>query len=309
MGPGIVVVVEAPSYAWEAAQRRLRARYGERVEPWFAALPDLLADLSKRWALTSQTPLGRGNTSLVMRCQRADGTVAMLKLSPDIDIAAAEATALRRWASSGRAPALLAFDAASGALLLEAIELENPLSADAAPVTLSLVGELVHQLHRSGDPSVGDGVITLGERVEFIFDYWIARYGDRPDVTDVIPVKRLQEGHMLARCLVASSSTSVLLHGDLHPANVLNGAQKRGLVAIDPRACVGDPAFDLVDWVFWNAEVPAWESRSRDLAVLAGSTHDRLWSWCSAFAALLAASRVARGGNPDEIAALRTLAP
>ncbi|OUC96640.1 hypothetical protein CA984_14275 [Streptosporangium minutum] len=39
-----------------------------------------------------------------------------------------------------------------------------------------------------------------------------------------------------------------LVHGDLHPGNVLDGGP-RGLVVIDPRPCVGDPAFDAVDWV------------------------------------------------------------
>ncbi len=308
-GRGIVATMEVPSYVYEAAHQRLRARYGERVEPWWASLPDVLADLSKRWAVTLDSPLGRGNTSLVMRCHRADGSPAMLKISPDVDIAAAEATALQRWARSGRVPTLWAHDARSGALLLEAISSENPLSEDARPITLVAVGELAQQLHRSGDPSVDHGVVTLGDRVDFVFEYWTSRYRHRLDVTDVVPVARLQRGYEFARRLAISSPTSVLLHGDLHPANVLNGGESRGLVAIDPRACVGDPAFDLVDWVFWNAEVAAWELRSRDLATLSDAKPDRLWAWCSAFAAMLAATRVARGGNSDEVEALKTLAP
>lgn len=41
--------------------------------------------------------------------------------------------------------------------------------------------------------------------------------------------------------LVPTESTTVLLHGDLHPGNVLDGGAERGLMATGPKACVGDP--------------------------------------------------------------------
>ena len=46
----------------------------------------------------------------------------------------------------------------------------------------------------------------------------------------------------------------MLLHGDLTPVNVLDGGVERGLVAIDPAPCVGDPAFDAIDLVLWRAD-------------------------------------------------------
>jgi streptomycin 6-kinase len=39
--------------------------------------------------------------------------------------------------------------------------------------------------------------------------------------------------------LAAGPAPAVLLHGDLHPGN---GRPERGLVVVDPRACVGDRA-------------------------------------------------------------------
>ncbi len=50
-----------------------------------------------------------------------------------------------------------------------------------------------------------------------------------------------------ARTLAEDGVTPVLLHGDMHPGNVLQGPH--GPKAIDPQACVGDPAFDWVDLV------------------------------------------------------------
>jgi hypothetical protein len=37
--------------------------------------------------------------------------------------------------------------------------------------------------------------------------------------------------------------------------------------------------------------------------------HERLWAWCAAFAAMLAAGKAARGADADQIAALLALAP
>jgi streptomycin 6-kinase len=92
--------------------------------------------------------------------------------------------------------------------------------------------------------------------------------------------------------------------------NVLDGGAGRGLVAIDPRPCVGDPALDAVDWVFHGARGPAeWEPRSRELAAALGCHPERLWQWCRAFAAMLAASRAARGAAAGDVAALLKIAP
>src|SRR5205807_4200451 len=57
------------------------------------------------------------------------------------------------------------------------------------------------------------------------------------------------------RCdeLLRTQTTRVLLHGDLHPGNVLDGGPVRGLVAIDPMVCVGDPCFDAVDFALAGA--------------------------------------------------------
>jgi streptomycin 6-kinase len=114
-----------------------------------------------------------------------------------------------------------------------------------------------------------------------------------------VPATLLDRGHALARELAADPGAArVLLHGDLHPGNVLDGGAGRGLVAIDPRACVGDPLFDAVDWVLWRAEPSDLDRR---LAVLASGAEERLRAWCAAFAAMIAASRANRGAPDAEI--------
>ena len=295
----------------DATRGRLLARFGARVEPWWDQLPGAIAELSERWELVVGDAVGRGNTSLVVRCRRADGRHAMLKLTPDAVLGGEEASALRRWESSGRVPLVWGYDPALGALLLEAIPGETPLSERPTAVELGEVADLIGELHRSGAPVAGEDWATLAERVEFLFEHWVERHGRRGEVvTRTVPVERLRRGHELARALAADAGKPVLLHGDLHPSNVLDGGTMRGLVAIDPRPCVGDAAVDAVDWVFWAVDDSGlWERRSRDLAVALGLDHERLWAWCAAFAAMLAASRAAQGSSAEQVAAVLALSP
>jgi streptomycin 6-kinase len=254
--------------------------------------------------LVLDEPVGRGNTSLVLRCRLADGRAGILKLTPNAEIAALEASALRAWAGSGRVPQVWGWDEALAALLLEAIPGERSVLDVGLPVDLGEVASLLEGLHRSG--GAGAGFPSLADGIEFIFEHWIERHGGRGPV----PVERLRRGCDLARELDFDTRAPMLLHGDLHPANVLDGGRTRGLVAVDPRPCVGDPAVDAVDWVFWAAEGPdAWNRRSRELALALGLDPERLWAWCRAFAAMLAASRAAHGAAASEIAALLALAP
>ncbi len=277
----------------EATRRRLATRFGAQVDAWWERLPRTLDELARRWEIAIAEPVGRGNTSLVLRARTAEGRAAILKLSPDPDLASTEARALAAWAPSGRVPQVWGHDAALGALLLEAIATETPLAESTTGATRREVADLIEALHAAGAPH---GFPTLAERVEFVFGHWLER-------NTAVSRVRLERGRELARTLAADAHAApVLLHGDLHPGNVLRGAA--GLVAIDPRPCIGDAAFDVVDWVLWTAGDPRdWEAAARELGV----DPARVWSWFVAFAALLASSDAARGGR--RVDALLRVAP
>jgi streptomycin 6-kinase len=283
--------------AFDDARRRLTARFGEAVaDRWWAGLAERLERLAAGWALELGAPADHGNTSLVLRCRRADGAAAILKLSPEPALADAEARALRAWAASGRVPAVWAFDARAGAILLEAVGDGVPISRREPPVgvAVEVVAGLIGALHAAGDPG---GFPPLAERVAWMFAHRIT-WG--PPFAEA-----LERGGRAAMALAAEPAPAVLLHGDLHPGNVLDGGPGRGLVAIDPRPCVGDPALDAVDWVFHRAGPDEWASRSRALAAALGCDPDRLWRWCGAFAPVLASARP----DGDDVAALLSLTP
>jgi streptomycin 6-kinase len=52
----------------------------------------------------------------------------------------------------------------------------------------------------------------------------------------------------LASRLAATQPQRVLLHGDFHPGNVLSASREEWL-AIDCKPLVGDPAYDLAQWL------------------------------------------------------------
>jgi streptomycin 6-kinase len=100
--------------------------------------------------------------------------------------------------------------------------------------------------------------------------------------------------------LLATPSDTVLLHGDLHFGNVLDGGE-RGLMAIDPKACLGDPCFDAVDYVTGGAGRPApdgLEYRLTTLAAEADLDPARLLAWCRVVIPVNALPLLARGDVP-----------
>lgn len=294
----------------ETVGERVRARYGAAAEPWLASVPDIMATLALRWSLEFDDPIGRGNSSVVWRCRRADGAGAVLKLIPEPEIAQAEARALRVWERSGRVPKVFEHDPAVGALLLEAIPNESPLSERDEGVPVSDVADLIGGLHRT-DVSVADhGVVSLAEGVERMFSRWTSQSEHNRVVGEIVPIERVNQGLQLAQTLATYQTDTVLLHGDLHPGNVLDGGDTRGLIAIDPRPCIGDPAFDAVDWVFWPVDDPQnWRPRCSELAMILSVDGERLWDWCRSVASMLAGNTAQRGGSPDRVDAFLAMAP
>lgn len=304
--PWHACLVDLTSPILEATRERLLARFGEIAGAWWHGVPEMLSSLSADWAITIGEPVGRGNTSLVMRCRLGDGRSAILKVTPEETIARGEATALRSWSPSGRVPEVWGHDPTRGALLLEAISNETPLAEQTIVVDLDEIAGLIGALHVSGDPVIGDGVVSLADRVDFMFDHWRTRQGP----SSPVPRDRVDRGYELARELADQPDSLALLHGDLHAYNVLDGGETRGLVAIDPRPCVGDAAFDAVDWVIWPKDEPQnWEPRCNQLGEAMGVGAERIWDWVRAFAAMLAGKTLTRGDRPDRAEAFLAIAP
>ncbi|MFE6869746.1 aminoglycoside phosphotransferase family protein [Kitasatospora sp. NPDC057692] len=278
----------------EEARERLVLRFGPEARAWCAELPGQVAALAGRWGLAVRAA-GGGGTSRVFRCERlADGAAVWLKLTPDPAVAGQEEAALRAWRGVPSVVRLLAADAGSGALLL----------SDVAPGTTlrergwrpAEVAGMLGALRSV--PVDGAALPPLAERLDFLFELTARRAPGVPTAG----------ARALARELTGAGAPVALVHGDLHPANVLLGPD--GPVAIDPRACLGDPDFDLVDWALDGvADRVALAARIGGLtALVPGADAERVLAWCRATAVVVAAPRLAAGRRDAGTLFLRDLA-
>jgi streptomycin 6-kinase len=108
----------------------------------------------------------------------------------------------------------------------------------------------------------------------------------------------------VARELLDSQDDVVLLHGDLHHENVLDGGAERGWLAIDAKGLVGERTFDFLNILFNpSAEVALAPGRlgrqMRIIAEEAGLDLARLRLWAFVFGHLSAAWCVEDGDDPS----------
>jgi streptomycin 6-kinase len=115
-----------------------------------------------------------------------------------------------------------------------------------------------------------------------------------------------------ARELLACQEEVVVLHGDIHHGNVLDGGP-RGWLAIDPKGLLGERGFDFAN-IFCNpdletATAPGRLARQASVvAAAAGLDRVRLLKWILAYAGLSAAWMVEDGQEPDLVLAVAEIA-
>jgi streptomycin 6-kinase len=267
---------------------RLRLRFGPDVQPWLDGVAALVDRLAVRWGLTVLATMSAGSTSCTFRCRRSDGSLAYLKLTPDAEVFGTEAAALRAWDACPAVVSLIDVADEDNALLIEALEPGTPLS------DWRLAGGLLAQLRDVPTPT---GFPTVADRVDFMFSLAHRR-------NPGLPAALVDASHAAARRLADTGSVVRLVHGDLHPGNVLSSA--RGPVAIDPRPCLGDPDLDVVDWSLLDVTTDA-QLRAR-IAALSVLDEGRAYEWSRALAVLLLMSHVRRGVEDPSTALFRQLA-
>jgi streptomycin 6-kinase len=297
----------------EEITRRLTRRFDPGIADWCAGSPALALVFAGRWGFSLGEAFPAGNSSVAIRCTRPDGSAAVLKLSPDLPVVAEQVETLRLFASSGRVPAVLAADLAAGAVLLELIEPGTRADELRPPPSARDWASLLSALHTASVPpgyprdlraQCAGFFDRIGRRVA---EHQIGRWVSAADVA---------RGAIRCEALLATESTRVLLHGDLHLANVLDGGvldggvldggvldggAPRRLVAIDPRACVGDPCFDAVDYLLDGAGrdgTDGIDARCAALAAASGLDAGRLHDWCRAVAPIIAIIHLRR---PDSL--------
>ncbi|HEY2518877.1 MAG TPA: aminoglycoside phosphotransferase family protein, partial [Streptosporangiaceae bacterium] len=161
---------DGPVIDIEDVRTRLSRRFGPQVAAWCADLPALAGDLAVRWGLRLGPPWPKGGTSVVLPCASDDGEQLVLKLTPDLALAADEAAALDMWQACSQVVTPRDADLDRGALLLERVVPGTRLADEPDQWPLPEVAPMLAQLWREPAGRDRPGLPGLRERAEFVFE-------------------------------------------------------------------------------------------------------------------------------------------
>lgn len=251
--------------------------FGALGRAWLERLPGVIARAATRWGLEIEAPMDGGLLSCVLAARRPGGVPAVLKITGPWTAASHEALALEHW-DGGPTPRLLDFDEGLSALLLERIW---PGDATAAG-SWDQVARLVSALQATPPASSLIAVLPpLAPVVEERFVTAGAEAAARSAAESAELVPRIQRARLAAGELLADfAGPGVLVHGDLEYRNILR-CQRRGLAAIDPAPCIGDPAYDAAYCAAEGQPAVGLERRCQALAVHASLDASRVLRWAS----------------------------
>ncbi len=244
-----------------AAVRRKAEAVGPEGERWLDELPAFVAALEQEWGIRVGEPRTGGSGGYVAEAVTADGEAAILKVAiPDglqgQSPFARDVQALRLGARGGSYVRVLHTDISRRAMLQE--RLGRPLSALDLPVE-EQIDIIATTLQRAWQPVPnGEPLRTGAEQAAWLQEYVRRRWEDldRPCPEPIIT--RAQQ-YAAARRDAFDPSTAVLVHGDAHPANILEDPHEPGrFKLIDPDGMRSEPAHDLaIPLRDWTAELLA----------------------------------------------------
>ncbi len=227
---------------------------------------DLDAELERRiaarWRLTLGDELAAPATCSAWAVRLADGGEAVLKLAGPSEPARHEIACLRAWRGAP-APLLLDADEDAGALLLERI-VPGSQAVDAAPEDVALL------LAVMGAADLPDDLPLLVDRVRDRLD--------RTERAGRTSGARLAWARSALSRLDDDQARPALVHGRFDARTVLRCA-RRGLCAVDPLPCAGDPTYDAACWIHAGGSAGR-RARFNALCSAAGLDRSRVRDWC-----------------------------
>ncbi len=255
--------------------------HGEAGAEWLRRLPDLLASCARRWSLALLPPFPDLSYNYVAPVRLADGSPAVLKMCLPNPELRAEIEALRLFDGQGIAK-LLDADSEGGVMLLERLLPGAPLAAVRAEEALTRAAAgVMRALWKRLPPAPLVGAQRQRRSWRGVRSYrnlatvagWaggLAKLRRTFDGgTGPFPRRLVERAEALFPELLASMTRDTLIHGDLHPQNILS-AERSPWLAIDPKGVVGCPWYDAATYMNSLTDVSDPMERKRRLDRRAG---------------------------------------
>ncbi|MEI5101987.1 aminoglycoside phosphotransferase family protein [Streptomyces sp. PmtG] len=218
----------------EAFARGTVEREGEPGAAWITALPGIVDELLDGWGCVPDGPVTHGNVGVVVPVRRRAGGAAVLKVSFPHPGNVHEPDAFAAWGGRG-AVRLYERDDARFAMLLERAHATALDRVEDGDEVVAVAGRLSRRLAVPAPP----GLPRLRERS----GAWEEELrADARELRHALPPYVLDAAVATVRELGATQPDT-LIHGDLHPGNVLR-ADREPWLAVDPKGYAGDPAYD-----------------------------------------------------------------
>lgn len=218
--------------------QHLQNVHGELAEQWLNELPKLLDEYAHKWQLTLGACYADASFNFVAPALLNNGEKVVLKCGIPHEAMQHEIAALQYFNGIGAAR-LLQAEQDKGIFLLEQVTPGTLLETHADEnKTTVLAVKLMNQLHK-----------PLAEKLAFPnlqdwfngFDKLYAQFNGK---TGPFPKILVDSAKGISHELLSSMSDPVLLHGDLHYANILF-SDRHGALAIDPKGVMGEREYEI----------------------------------------------------------------
>jgi streptomycin 6-kinase len=280
-------------------RKKLIDIYGVAAERWFKQLPELLERFQQSWYIHLLEPVPNLSYNLVYFAKdQNDGSKVIFKAgipTPDLEN---EIRTLQYFAGQGCIE-LLRYDLAAGVMLLEQAipggTLENLTMQGLDDQSIYACADIIRTLH-------APVVITPDLRKLTKLSVRLNEYQEVRAIINANPnkytefdVEYFDYAEKLFAELSATTTESVVLHGDLHHYNILS-ASRNPWLAIDPKGIIGDPVFEIAAFMINPLPQIVTLPNLKNLLIrridlfhdLLGFPKQRILDWCIAHAFLVA---------------------